>query len=178
MKISNIYKCLFWGFLSFFCLILHGQTTSGNSSKLKPLNQINDSIFAFPGLTQYGDTFHLNEFKGKWILMDFWASWCAPCRKLSPRLIELHKKYQYKGLNIVGIAVEKNSVKWRDAIQKDQTGNWPQILDSNFANTFNVTSLPSLILIDPNGKIVERFGGMYSNRNKLEARLKIYFNND
>lgn len=117
-----------------------------------------------------GKPLSLSSFKGKYVLIDFWASWCIPCRESTPYLKTLYKQYHQKGFEIVAIAEDdKNPGAWRKAVAKDGTGIWYHALDGKVnANTgwdttnsinekFGVQALPTKILIDTNGKIIARF---------------------
>jgi thiol-disulfide isomerase/thioredoxin len=102
----------------------------------------------------------LQTFKGNYVLFDFWASWCTPCRKESPNLIKLYKKYKSLGLQIVGISRDKKSDKssWLQAIKEDGTNLWAHLLDNdNIAEkTYAIRFVPANFLVDPNGVIIAR----------------------
>ena len=128
-----------------------------------------------------GNDFYSGFIKGKYIVLDFWASWCVPCRQNSPYLIELYKKYKDKGLRIVGIADDRDLIKWKDAIKMDKTNIWTHVRreanrdlktkglsDVNDVNKkFNISTLPTYILIDKYGVIIGRFQDNLSDLNKL-----------
>jgi len=129
----------------------------------------------------------LSDFKGKYVLLDFWGSWCVPCRESNPHLIELFKKYSEKGLTI-GIATEyeKTDIKWREAIKKDGTDIWYNVLSNplagspgqftkDIARIFGVHVYPTKLLIDPCGYIIGRFRGTDEDL-KLDRQLKEVFN--
>ncbi len=98
--------------------------------------------------------------KNKLTIIDFWASWCGPCRKEMPFMVELYNKYKDKGLGIVGVSLDENSDAWQGAIK--QLGMpWPQMSDlkgwkNAAAEMFNVTSIPQTIVVDGSGKILRR----------------------
>ncbi|PXW13719.1 thiol-disulfide isomerase/thioredoxin [Chryseobacterium sp. CBTAP 102] len=101
----------------------------------------------------------LMNYKGKYILLDFWASWCIPCRKGNPKLIEIYNKYKDKGFIIIGIADDEGKkAAWKKAIIKDKIGIWPQIIDDkNIGEKYLIQSLPTKILINKDLKITHRF---------------------
>ena len=102
-----------------------------------------------------GKSFNLSTLKGKWVLLDFWASWCAPCRREGKHVLELYKEYQSKGFEVLGVSIDQNPDAWKKAIKEDQT-TWKHVLDqkSEVAKTFGVSSVPRVFLIDPEGIIV------------------------
>jgi thiol-disulfide isomerase/thioredoxin len=133
-----------------------------------------------------GNLIRLSSFKGKsYVLLDFWASWCHPCRAMSPHLRELYSKYHSKGLEIISVSTDTDPDKWKRAIAKDSTGSWTHIgkylnegarsdeIEQNYA----VQAWPTIILIDKQGYIVGRYTGsedltMEDLDNKLRELLK------
>lgn len=106
-----------------------------------------------------GKTFSMSDYKGKWVLLDFWASWCAPCRSESPNLKRVFAKYKDKGLELIAISCDKNKENWLKAIAKDDVAAFRHVLEeddgsSPIAELYAVTYLPSNFLIDPSGRIV------------------------
>lgn len=98
--------------------------------------------------------------KGKVVLVDFWASWCPPCRADMPELVKMYKEYQGKDFEIVGISLDKEHADWVKGI-KDLNITWPQISDlkfweSDLAATYGVRSIPHTVLIDKDGTIAAR----------------------
>lgn len=121
-------------------------------------NKIND--LALP--TPEGDILSVMSIAkdNKLTIMDFWASWCGPCRQEMPNMVKLYEKYQSKGLAIVGISFDENHDSWTKAI-KELGMKWPQISDlkgwkSVGATQFNITAIPHVIIIDQEGRIVEK----------------------
>jgi thiol-disulfide isomerase/thioredoxin len=123
-----------------------------------------------------GDSLSLLQFRGKYILLDFWASWCKPCRAGNPELIRLYKKYKEKGIEFIGIADDNGSEdKWKLAVEKDNVNIWRHILDKRIGNAYAVHSIPLQILIDPNGKIIGRFGeGGEPNKNISKSLERLF----
>jgi peroxiredoxin len=104
-----------------------------------------------------GKTVQLSSLKGSVVLIDFWASWCGPCRQNNPHLVKLYNKYHDKGLEILGISLDNNSDAWRAAIGQDGIG-WRQVIDikgwdAASAATYGVNSIPASFLLDKDGVI-------------------------
>ncbi|GIV26921.1 MAG: thiol:disulfide interchange protein [Bacteroidia bacterium] len=122
-----------------------------------------------------GKEVRLSSFRGKVVLIDFWASWCKPCRADMPFVVGLYKKYKNKGFEIFGVSLDKDKQNWIDAIKQDGI-TWPQVSDLKFWNsevvqTFNVEAIPYTILIDKDGKIIAK--GLRGE--ELENKLKEIF---
>lgn len=126
-----------------------------------------------------GDKVSLSDYKGKYVLLDFWGSWCAPCRASHPHLIELYEEFSPKGLVLLGVAqefgkdIDKIRKLWSDAVEEDGL-KWVQVLENedpenSITRAYNVASLPSKILVSPEGKIIAKYVG---NSDQLEDKLK------
>lgn len=107
-----------------------------------------------------GKIYSINDFKGKYVLVDFWASWCMPCRAENPNLIKAFSKYKKSGFQIISITRDELSRKtdWLEAIKKDKVTTWLQLSDfKNIAQKiYNIETIPVNYLIDPKGMIVGR----------------------
>jgi len=121
----------------------------------------------------------LADYRGKYVLLSFWGSWCAPCRRSHPKLIELYTKYKDKGFEILGLANERSTDEvWRKAIEDDGL-LWRQVnLTTNetgaeVLKNYNVFAFPTKILVDPDGKIIVTYVGASG---ELETRLEEIFN--
>jgi len=100
----------------------------------------------------------LSALRGKVVLIDFWASWCGPCRKELPNVKHCYEKYKSKGFEILGVSLDKNRDEWIDAISKEEL-TWPQVSDLKFwqseaVKIYAVQSIPYTVLIDKNGIII------------------------
>jgi thiol-disulfide isomerase/thioredoxin len=102
-----------------------------------------------------GKNIDFKNLKGKYVLIDFWASWCVPCRRSFPRMREVYKKYKDDGFEIYNISIDEDKEAWLKAV-KEESNPWPQSLDTKSISQkgFAVTSIPASFLVDPQGKIL------------------------
>ncbi|MFM9836942.1 MAG: peroxiredoxin family protein [Cyclobacteriaceae bacterium] len=140
------------------------QTASGKQLSQDILIAKNTMLNAqAPDFVQ-GDTlakpFKLSSLRGKYVLIDFWASWCKPCRVENPELVKVFHEFRDKGFTIVGVSLDNNRGNWLKAIRKDGLG-WQHVSDLKFwrnevAQLYGVKNVPQNYLISPEGKIVAR----------------------
>lgn len=114
----------------------------------------------FDGLTPEGKSTKLSDHFGKYLLLDFWASWCGPCRRENPNLVKAYQKYHDKGFEIFAVSLDKDKEAWLKGI-KDDNLSWTHVSDLAFWNSaaaklYGVRAIPANVLIDPNGVIVGR----------------------
>ncbi|RPE09504.1 AhpC/TSA family protein [Chitinophaga lutea] len=107
-----------------------------------------------------GKAVTLASFRGKYVLIDFWASWCGPCRAENPNVVSAFNKYKDKGFTILGVSFDENKEKWVEAVKKDQL-TWTQVSDlKGWANEvgklYGIRAIPQNLLLDPQGKIVAK----------------------
>ncbi|MBP5395475.1 MAG: TlpA family protein disulfide reductase [Bacteroidales bacterium] len=108
----------------------------------------------------YGKQVSLSSYKGKVVLLDFWASWCPDCRRASPYMRYLYRKYHDKGLEIVGVSLDNDRERWYSGVQTDSL-QWTQLSslqrwECPVAKAYNIHWIPTLVLIDRDGRIVAR----------------------
>jgi thiol-disulfide isomerase/thioredoxin len=107
-----------------------------------------------------GNVLTLSDLRGKYVLIDFWASWCRPCRQESPVLVNIYQEYQSKGFEIYSVSLDSKTENWQKAIEKDQL-KWLHVSDlqgwqASPAFDYNVTAIPANFLLDKNGKIIAK----------------------
>ena len=107
---------------------------------------------------QNGKKIKLSDFRGKYVLIDFWASWCGPCMREMPNIVKLYKECKGKNFEILGVSLDSKKEAWLGAIKKNNM-KWPQVSDLEMWSTApvklcNVTAIPYTVLIDPQGKVV------------------------
>jgi len=120
-----------------------------------------------------GKEHSLSDYRGKVVLIDFWAGWCGPCRKENPNLVRLYAEYKDKGFEIFGVSLDRTRESWVNAIKADGL-TWPQVSDlkywqSELSKEYKVSSIPHTVLIDQEGRIIaKKLRGQ-----ALEDRLKL-----
>ena len=102
----------------------------------------------------------LSSFKGKYVLVDFWASWCGPCRQENPAVVNAYNTYKNKNFTILGVSLDQNKDRWVQAIHADNLA-WTHVSDLKYwqnaaAQLYRINSIPANMLVDPNGKIIAR----------------------
>ncbi len=113
----------------------------------------------FSAPTPKGDTLALKDALGKITIVDFWAGWCKPCRLENPNIVKIYNKYHDKGLNILGVSLDRNADEWKNAIKEDSL-TWNHVSNVKYfdeiARLYNVNSIPATFILDEKGIIVAK----------------------
>lgn len=111
------------------------------------------------------------DFRGKYLLIDFWASWCGPCRQENPNVKAAYKEWKSKGFEVLGVSTDRSAANWELAIQQDEI-TWHQVLDLNgqVSEQYGIQSIPTVYMVDPNGQII----GKNVRGSRLEELLEFY----
>ncbi|WP_068472805.1 TlpA disulfide reductase family protein [Saccharicrinis aurantiacus] len=118
--------------------------------------------------TADGADIALSSLKGNYVLVDFWASWCKPCREENPNVVKAYNEYKAKGFDVLSVSLDRDEEAWKKAIDEDGL-SWTQLIDGtgDVANTYGIQSIPFTLLLDKEGKIVAK----NLRGEELEAKL-------
>ncbi len=129
------------------------------------LNQLRGTTIGYPALNfaqanPDGKMVNLTDLKGKYVLVDFWASWCGPCRGENPNVVAAFNKYKDKGFTVFGVSLDQNKDKWLQAIKTDNL-TWQHVSDlkgwgNEAAKLYGISSIPQNLLLDKEGKIIAK----------------------
>lgn len=100
----------------------------------------------------------LSDFRGQYVLLDFWAAWCGPCRAENPNVVNNFHKYKDKGFTVLGVSLDNDRKKWLAAVEKDGL-DWTQLSDlkgwkNEASSGYGIQAIPANFLLDPDGKII------------------------
>jgi thiol-disulfide isomerase/thioredoxin len=138
-------------------------------------SQVN-TLPAIKGRGLNGDSLSIQSIKAKYILLEFWASWCPPCRGANPALVSVYDKYNALGFEIFSISLDQELGKWKSAVEKDNL-HWKNHIcefkgwESYWAGQYSITEIPNNVLFDDKGNIIAR----NLHPSDLDAKLKTLF---
>jgi thiol-disulfide isomerase/thioredoxin len=158
--------------LRLFIFFLPFVLTASAVQAQAPIPNITDHRLDFKIASLKGDSIRLSALKGKVLLLDFWASWCGPCRFTNRQLVKLYNKYKDKGLEILSVSLDERTSDWKKAVTKDKmvwmqgidAGGW----DAGSAMKWQIDALPSSFLVNKEGNVV----AINLEKDKLEQKIK------
>ncbi len=156
IKILSINSCII-----LILLVACQPQKNSEESHRKPKIEIGSAAPSFTLPDTQGEPFNWNQLQGKYVLLDFWASWCQPCRQESPALVRAYQQFKDKNFTIYSVSLDHNKEAWQKAIAYDQL-EWTYHTsdlkgwDNAAALKYGISSIPMNFLIDPQGKIIAK----------------------
>ena len=156
-------KKLFFMALAMVLFAVHGMAeNNGTTSQQGKTERLGADFLDATLVTLKGDSVKLSDYVGhhKYVLVDFWASWCGPCMREMPNVKAAYEKYKSRGLEIVGISLDRDKAAWEAAVKRVGI-TWPQATDYNsqgskVATLYGVQYIPYIVVFDKNGKMVAK----------------------
>ncbi|RFS21093.1 AhpC/TSA family protein [Chitinophaga silvatica] len=154
---------------------MYGQGVTAYLASVKA-NSLNILADDFSQQDTKGQQIKLSSFRGKYVLVDFWASWCGPCRQENPNVVKAYNRYKDKNFTVLGVSLDDNRDRWLRAVDQDGLV-WTQVSDlqgwgNEVALQYGVQSIPTNFLVDPSGKIIARNLRGPELEQKLQELLK------
>jgi len=123
-------------------------------------SMIGEQMLDFTQNDTEGKPVRFADFRGKYVLVDFWASWCGPCRAENPNVLKAYNKYKNKNFTVLGVSLDDNAERWKKAIADDGLP-WTQVSDlkgwkNEVSTYYGIMGIPSTLLVDPSGKIIAK----------------------
>lgn len=159
MKINFLFKAVMPVVLSLFCLSAMGQETNDESRYTADLLKVGTVAPNFVLKTSKEKIINLKSYKGKYVVLDFWASWCPDCRADAPNMVKAYNQYKDKGVAFIGISFDTDKTAWENAISKYDI-EYPQVSElkkwkeTSISAAYHIKWIPCMYLLDRKGKVV------------------------